>query len=449
LFYLAKTYGFNNNIEEKISNLQRLVNNYPQSKYTLSTVQELAETFKSLEQYDKAKQYFDIIIKDYPTSALVKMARIENADILFKKQEYDKAEVAYLAILSEFGGDDREICEVAAKGLIGIYKSQVMPEKAVQVGEKYPCAGLTKGQQEEIFFGPAKLAYNDTLKPLAETIALFNKYLEKYPNGLYAIESKNYVADCYYRMNSLPEAIALYRELLEGPNNRFTEEAAMRVSKYLYNNEQRDEAIPYYLRLEQISSSPNVIYNSRLNLMRSYFITEHWEEAAKYAGIVLNESQLSSALKLEAEYANGYSYYQLNQFDKARPSLEWLVKNTTTATGAEAKYMLATMLFEEGKYDDANAEVQALIRMKPSYNFWVARGLLLQSNIQVAQEDLFQAEETLNSIIEHYPNTTDGIIDEAKAALEVLKSQKNVEKQVEADTVPVIELNENEVNDEE
>ena len=449
LFYIAKTYGFNDNIESKITFLQRLVNDYPTSKYALSSIEELAGTFKSQEQYDKAKQYFDIIITDYPTSSLVRMARIENADILFKQQKFDESEIAYLKILSEFGGEDREICEVAAKGLIGIYKAQVLPEKAVQVGEKYACAGLTKGQQEEIFYAPAKVSYNDTLKPLAETIALFNKYLDKYPNGLYASECKNYIADCYYRMNSMPEAITIYRELLEGPNNRFTEEAAIRVSKYLYNNDQRDEAIPYYLRLEQISSSPNVIYNSRLNLMRSYFITEHWAEAANYANIVLNESQLSSALKLEAEYASGYSYYQLSEFDKARPSLEWLVNNTTTATGAEAKFMLASMLYEEQKYDAANAEVQALIRMKPSYNYWVARGLLLHSNIQIGLEDLFQAEETLNSIIEHYPNATDGIIDEAKIALESLKQQKNVEKEIEADTIPVIELNENEVIDEE
>lgn len=447
LFYLAKTYGFTDNIENKIIYLQRLVNDYQASKYSLTSIQELATTFKSIEEYDKAKQYFNTIINDYPESALVKMARIEIADIYFKKQSYQEAEIAYLAILSEFSSDDREVCEVAAKGLINLYKAQIMPEKAIHIGEKYPCAGLTKGQEEEIFYTPAKNAYMDTLRPLAETISLYNKYLERYPNGVYAMEAKNYSADCYFRMNDLENSISIYREILKGSKNRFTEIAALRVSKYLFNNDKQEEAIPYYLILEQVSADPSVIYNSRLNLMRSYFLTEQWEDAAKYAQIMLSESQINTTLRLEAEYANAISNYKAKNYPKARPSLEWLVKNTTTATGSEAKYLIAEMLFEQKAYDQSDSEVKALIKMKPSYNYWVAKGLMLQSKIFAVKDDLFQAEETLNSIIENYPNETDGIIDAAKLVLENLLSVKNVDKVIETDTIPVIELNE--VEDEE
>ena len=447
LFYLAKTYGFTDNIENKIVYLQRLVNDYQTSKYSLSSIEELATTFKSIEKYNKAKQYFSTIINDYPSSSLVKMARIEIADIHYKQQDYADAELAYLAILSEYGSDDREICEVAAKGLINIYKAQVQPEKAVQVGEKYACAGLTKGQEEEIFYTPAKNAYLDSTRQLAETISLFNKYLERFPSGVYVVEAKNYTADCYFRMTSYDEAMALYREMLEGPNNRFTEEAAIRVSKYLFNNEKQEEAIPYYLILEQVSADPSVIYNSRLNLMRSYFLTEQWEEASKYAQIMLGESQINTTLRLEAEYANAFSNYRAKNFEQALPSLEWLTKNTTTATGAEAQFLIAEMLFEQQDFEKSDLAVQTLVKMKPSYNYWVAKGLMLQAKILIKKEDLFQAEETLNSIIEHYPIPDDGVVDEAKVELEELLLLKNVEKEIEVDTIPVIELNE--VEDEE
>jgi tetratricopeptide (TPR) repeat protein len=261
------------------------------------------------------------------------------------------------------------------------------------------------------------------------------------------MEAKNYSADCYFRMNDLENAISIYRELLKGNKNRFTEIAALRVSKYLFNNDEQEEAIPYYLILEQVSADPSVIYNSRLNLMRSYFLTEQWNEAAKYSRIMLGESQINTSLRLEVEYANAISNYKAKNYEKAKPSLEWLVKNTTTSTGSEAKYVLAEMFFEQKAYDQSDIEIKALIKMKPSYNYWVAKGLMLQSKIFVVKDDLFQAEETLNSIIENYPNETDGIIDAAKLALEHLLTVKNVDKEIEADTVPVIELNE--VEDEE
>jgi len=448
LFYLAKTYGFIDDINQKIVYLQQLVNDYQKSKYSLTSIEELATTFKSLEDYPKAEQYYNTIINDYPTSNLVKMARIELADIHFKQKAYAQSELAYLAILSEFGGVDREVCEVAAKGLINIYRAQGVPEKAVQVGEKYPCAGLTKGQEEEIFFTPAKNAYSDTLKPLAETISLFDKYLDRYPKGVYATEAKNYKADCLFKMNQIEDAISIYREMLEGKNNRFTEAAALRVSKFLFNNDQQEEAIPYYLKLEQVSADPSVIYNSRLNLMRSYFLTEQWAEAANYAQIMLNESQINTTLKLEAEYANGISNYRVKNYDVARKSLEWLIKNTTTATGSEAKYLIAEMLFDQKLYDQSDLEVKVLIKMKPSYNFWVAKGLMLQTKILIVKEDLFQAEEILNSIIEHYPNDTDGVLDQANKALDALLKIKNVEKVIEPDTIPVIELNDIEDDEE-
>jgi len=377
----------------------------------------------------------------------VKMARIEIADIHFKQQDLQDAELAYLAILSEYGSDDREICEVAAKGLINIYKAQVLPEKAVQVGEKYACAGLTKGQEEEIFYTPAKNAYIDSTRQLAETISLFKKYLERYPNGVYAVEANNYTADCYFRMTSFEEAIVLYREMLEGPSNRFTEEAALRVSKYLFNHEKQEEAIPYYLILEQVSADPSVIYNSRLNLMRSYFLTEQWGEASQYAKIMLGESQINTTLRLEAEYANAFSNYRSKNFNEALPSLIWLTKNTTTATGSEAQFLIAEMLFEQKEFEKTDMAVQTLIKMKPSYNYWVARGLMLQAKILIEKQDLFQAEETLNSILEHYPIPNDGVLDEANESLTSLLLLKNVEKEIEVDTIPVIELNE--VEDEE
>jgi hypothetical protein len=76
----------------------------------------------------------------------------------------------------------------------------------------------------------------------------------------------------------------------------------------------------------------------------------------------------------------------------------------------------------------ADAEARALLKMKPTYNYWIARALILQSKICIEQNNLFQAEQTINSVLDHYPEKEDGIITEAnevKVTIENLKNGEN------------------------
>ncbi len=441
LYYLAKTYGYTENgSENKIKYLQDLVNNYKDSKYILSAIEELAVTYKGMEEYDKSKRYFEQIIVDYPSNELVKFAQIEIADIYYKKHEFEKSEATFRKILFEYG-TDREICEAGAKGLIAIFNSLKQPEKALEIGEQFPCAGMTKDQQEELFFGPAKSMYEDTLQPIANTIAQLEKYITRYPQGIYSVDTKNYLADCYFRSNNMEQALNFYKQVLEAPTNSFTEIAGIRVSKYLFNNQKYEEVIPYYERLEKISPSPSIIYNSRLGLMRSYYLIQNWENAAKYSKIILENSQLNSTIKLESEYTNALANYNIKNYDIAKVSLEWLVKNTTTVTGAEAKFLLAEMYFDLKEYEKSDKEVRELLKMKPTYNYWVAKALILQARLLILKDDLFQTEETLKSVIENYPNKEDGIIAEANEVWEELMLLKTTEKDITPKTTPEIEVN--------
>ena len=124
--------------------------------------------------------------------------------------------------------------------------------------------------------------------------------------------------------------------------------------------------------------------------------------------------------------------------------MEWITKNTTTEKGAEAKFLIAEIFFLEQEYDKADVEIKSLIKMKPTYNYWVAKGLLLQAEIQVIKEDLFQAEQILQSIIDHYTDQTDGIIEEANSMWNELMQLKNTDKEVpekSASEIEVIEEN--------
>ena len=93
--------------------------------------------------------------------------------------------------------------------------------------------------------------------------------------------------------------------------------------------------------------------------------------------------------------------------------------------GSEAKYSLAEIYYKQTQYGQAETEIKALIKMKPSYNFWVAKGLILQARIHILNEDLFQAEQTLKSVIDYYPDQNDGLLAEANDLWDELMQLKN------------------------
>ena len=445
LFYLGKTYGYmEGRLNDKISSLLDIVNNYKNSKYLLTSINEVAESYKSVGQFDKALSYYKKIVFDYPSSNLLVPAKINIADIYFKQGKYNQAEESYKDVLEQHGSDIK-VCEKAAEGLKDLYIAMNQPEKVEALSEQYACANISPDEKENLYYLPAIEVYMDSTKTekirFENAIPKLEKYLEKFPSGRYKNEVKNYLANCHYTLENVPLAVEIYRETLEGPNTSFTELAAARVSHYLYNEERYEEVIIYYKRLEDMASTPAVIFNAKLGLMRSHFLLENWTNSVVYADKVLTNSEINNEIKLEANYAKGMSHYYLNNYTLAKTALIWIVKNTTTVKASEAKYSLADLEFKQGNLVEADAEIAALLKMKPTYNYWVAKALILRSRVLIQLDDLFQAEQNLKSVIDHYPIDDDGVLDEATQLWDELMQLKNQPKELKIETNPVIEIN--------
>ena len=426
-FYLGKTYGYMGQPENKIKEMSEVINNYKNSKYLKTCVYEVAETHNSEGDLLKALNYYNKIINDYPSSSLVLSSRINVADIYFKQGDNEKAEKEYLNLLENFSlqGD---VCEKSVRGLVDIYKNQKKLEKIDQLVSQHECANITSIEQEDMYYLPAMEKYEDS--SYQESLELFEKYLERYSSGRYSNEVKIYLANSYYALKDFDKAISIYKESLEGENSFFTELSAARVSKHLYNEGLYEEAIPYYEKLEEVSSTPEIIANANVGLMRSSFLTEKWHKTISYSEKVLKKLNLKKSIEIEANYALGIANFKTESYDKAKPHLFWVVENTSTEKSAESRYILAEIFFIQSLYEESNNEITKLIKQKPSYNYWIAKALILKSKVLIIQDELFQSEENLKSIIEHYPVSDDGIMDEANELWNELMQLKEEEKEI-------------------
>lgn len=445
LYYMARSYGFsatptNGHKEEKIKSLLEIINNYPNSKYTQIAVYEVAKTYFGSSSIDKAERYFQQIINDYPSSNLVKEAYHSLGEIAFKRGQYETAEKHFKKVLTDYVINDTT-CKREVGALADVYRKMGQIGKIEQMATLYSCADSLSKSVEDEYYMKAYTLYEDSM--YGKALPEFDFYLNKYPNGKYKKDATYFKATILFNSKREDEAIPLYRQNLEGPDDDYTELSAQRCAKYLYNKGDREGALPYYERLEKVSVRPEFLNNARVGLMRCHFVLENFANAAEYAKKVLSIQQTTD-MKLEAEYIKGISLAKTDKFNEALPSLEYVVKNSTKITAAEAKYTIAQGYYDKADLTKSETIIRELLKMKPGYDYWIAKSLILQTRILVQKKDLFQAENTIKSVIDHYPAQDDGIITEAGELYDEIMQLKSQPKTIQApDQNTVIEIEDN------
>lgn len=425
LYYKGITHGIVGESASKISALLDIVNNYSKSKYVQPALYQIGLSYKIKPDYVNALRYYNQLVRDYPNAAEVKDARLDIADIYLKQDNYTKAESEFLDILEKYGSES-SYCAAVASGLRNLYTETRQTPKLAQLAARYPCMDIGKDDIDLIDFDPANVAFNT--QKYNDAIPLLLSYLETHPNGNYVKEANFYLANSYHEIGQIDQSIPYYEKTLLTDNNSYTELAATRVAKYYYNNKKYIEAIPNYAKVEAVSGNPEVLFNAKLGLMRCSFLTSDYSAASAYGLQVLSNSQFNKDYKLEAEYATGMSNAKLDMYNDAIPHLEYVAKNTPTVIGSESKFTIAEIQYKQDKLTESAATISALLKMKPSYDYWVAKGLILQSRILIKQDNLFQAEQTLKSVLDHYPRTDDGIKLEASELYDELLQLKSKPK---------------------
>ena len=446
LFYLAQALGYiPGKSTEKINTLLAIVNNHPASKYMVKSIFEVGLIYKYENELTNSMSYFERIVNDYPTNLMVREALIEIADVYFKQKKYTESESYFNRVLNEYTLDD-PTCQRATTGLRDIYLATRQTERINEIRNKYPCANISEDDEENFYFTAANELYVN--EKYDEAIEEINKYIDNYPDGRYVIQLKSYLADIYYGREEMDLALPLYAEIIEAPVSAFTEEALVRSSKTLYNNGDYAAALPYYEQLESLASTPQIIYNSRVGLMRCNYLVENYENAVPAAKKVIEDELINEEIEFEANYIAGMSLFELETYNDALVYLTWTEENTGTERGAEALHYCAYAYFYLADFEMVDTKHNQLMSRKPAYDYWIAQSLMLKARVLMIQDDLFAAEQTVQLVIDNYPNQDDGVILEAEKLLAEIQQLKDQPKSTEEDGTRTIELEEGDDGDE-
>ena len=86
------------------------------------------------------------------------------------------------------------------------------------------------------------------------------------------------------------------------------------------------------------------------------------------------------------------------------------------------------------EYEHCEKQIMELVQQKPTYDYWLAKGILLLGDNFTQLKDYFNAKHSIQSIIDNYDGPQkDEILAEAEQKLEYVKNLEQIELDDEPD----------------
>jgi TolA-binding protein len=138
--------------------------------------------------------------------------------------------------------------------------------------------------------------------------------------------------------------------------------------------------------------------------------------------------KLSQEQERETRFAKAKALLAKERQMLALEEFKKVATEVKSAEGAESKYRIAEIYYQRKEIDNAEKVISDFADKTTPHQFWMAKSFLLWADIFEEKGDNFQAIQTLQSLIDYYEKTDDGILAEAKEKRKQLTDKQNVTK---------------------
>ena len=391
--------GLQKDYKGKISVMDRLIREFPESQYVDDALFEKGRSYVLLDNNQAAAASFEQLMRDFPQSSLARKAGVQLGLIYFNDNQPEKAADAYKSVISNYPGSEE--AKVALQDLKSVY---------IELNDINSFAAYANSLGGNVRF---EVSEQDSLTYLAaEKLFMrgdnegarrsLTNYLQTFPQGAFSSNANFYLASIAFAKKDLEEAKRLFSLVLESGDTKFREESWARKAEIEYLDKDYAAAMESFKHLQAVAENPENKEAAKLGLMRCAELIGQPQEALLAANDLLKEPKLSPEIMSEARYVRAKAYISLKQENKALADLKEISKDTRTIHGAEAKYLLAQLYYDNK--DDKNAETVLMnfIENGTPHQYWLARGFILLADIYIRQGDDFQARQYLTSLHNNY-----------------------------------------------
>lgn len=398
LYQKSISYGFVDRNKQKIRTLRELIDKHPRSAYVDDAYFEMSSAYAVAGSFDTAINTYDEMIASYPKSPYLPKAILNKGLILYNQEKLSRAESVLKNLVVRYSNE-----AAAQQALRTLKEIAVDLDKVPQFSQwikELDIDTFSDNELEQTAFSAAEKQFLSDRRKQAEKS--FISYLNSYPQGLNALNAHFILAEIYYERQEHQAALDHYQKLIDEKPNEYYEQALVRATQILLLNEKQGQVISLLEELENVSVHRENKRYAMFNLMRYHFQSGDFEDAQRYAEVVLTLKNLEVKVKWDAYEILAQSSIALKDSLKAEEAFKILEKAPIDKLAAEAYYFRADQNHRKKNYLESNEVIALLSQKFSSQPYWAAKSLLLMAQNFYAVKDAFQATYILESLIGNY-----------------------------------------------
>ncbi len=365
---------------------------------------------------------FRKIASDHAGSSYAVKARLKTGLIYYNNNQNEIALSTFKKVVADYPNTPES--KEALASIKNIYVEMNEVDIYLAYVNTLPFAEVRVTEQDSIMYVAAENQYMNGDYGAAQRS--LEKYVEKFPEGAFGLSAHFYLAECYLSENKSEEALENYKYVIEKPKSEFTESALLKAAKISYDLEEFEQALGYFSLLEINAEKKTNVVESHYGLMNCNYKLEQYDEALSAAAKLLMAEKLSDEKKLDALVVKANSFYKTDDLLLAKSAYKDIVEFSQGEAGAEAKFRVAEIEFMISDLESCEKNLFDLINQYAAYDYWVAKAFILLADIYMENDNIFQAKQTLQSIIDNYEG--DDLKEIAINKLDEIFEQENKEE---------------------
>lgn len=414
-------YGIQRNYTESRAQLSQLITKYPNSSYRAEAMYQRAQFDIEQGAYPNAIEGLTQLLQTETTSAYIPYAYARRASSFFNVKEYVKTIEDYTAIIRLYPSHPlaQEVLLPLQEALDLAGRSTEFDQHLASVKKANPD---NKGLESLEFETGKKLYFNEQY---AKATTSLQAFVTNYSGSTHTTEANYYIAESYYRLRDWEQALIIYTELKKYPTFTYAARIAARLADVNFRLGRFQDAVESFHYYERYAVTKKDQYTALSGLMESFFLLAQYDSSDYYAKQILERAAVNAGAENKASLYLGKSAMAKGDYEAAEDEFINTLNAARDEYGAEAKYQLATIFFLRKDYKQCYETLISLNRDFGSYDNWVGKSFLLLSDNFLAQKNVFQAKETLQSLIDNFPLQT--IKDEAAFKLKQIEKEEAVQ----------------------
>jgi TolA-binding protein len=413
---------------DKVALLGTMNRKFPTSSLVADANMEIANTHMSDEKFREAIPFLASVIKTGGNSSLKPQAYLKLGVCFYNLNNNIDALKQYNTLIDEFPNSPE--AEDALDNVKVIYVEEGKPGEYADFMRK---AGrpLSVSSEDSLTFAAAQTQMDNGNTKAA--LDAFNTYLQRFPNGVYALDANFNRAEIYNSRKDWANALSSYASVAADAPNKYAERSVLTAARIsFFEIKDYSKAETYFMQLKQIAAGQENKLEAMRGLLRSQYQLQKWNEALENAKELAEAKGASADDKTLANMAIAKSYEVNRQYDLAIANFKSVVLLNKAALAAEARYEIANCWFQVGKLADAEKAAFETINKSGSYDFWVTKAYILLGDIYYTQKDYFNAKATYQSIVDNTINSE--LKGEAQAKLNKVIDEESRSSKVDGNT---------------